>query len=385
MLEYFLFFIIFGYITNWVRLYSNFLSILKSFKKTKIILEDQNLIDKYKKKTGLDLNIYVLDTNKISGAMITSKPFKPRMLVSKGAFKYLDDDERDWLILHEAGHYIYYHVLLDLLLWLYFLSLGLFFIYHFQLTLVSTIFCGIILSIIFYQLERLFEYHADEYALSKVDDREAMAHANQIMKRRTKTFIYKNPILTILLTPHLTYDYRIKMAKSPNKKSIMSILPIKNKSLFANGKFYLAIGLFIIFLLFIISPSLISNGEEIFSPTNLKTIKNFGRTELVPKIIPNTETTGYKYVLKGKLVQNNIQKKSALFSYNYVLLLDSAFKDEGREDNKQKVYTSIRILQPDNKEFDLKDYLNKHIEMHGTSVKSEDGDILIKPDSISII
>lgn len=41
--------------------------------------------------------------------------------------------------------------------------------------------------------------------------------ANLKMKTKVTNFVYKNSLLTKLLTPHLSYDQRVKMAKDEQK------------------------------------------------------------------------------------------------------------------------------------------------------------------------
>ena len=93
--------------------------------------------------------------------------------------------------------------------------LGIYTINYFQFSLIISIFTGIIVSILFYQLERYFsEYQADLYALEHVDDPDGMIRANQKMKKRVTSIFYKNIILQYLFTGHLSYDQRIQMARN---------------------------------------------------------------------------------------------------------------------------------------------------------------------------
>ena len=211
-----LFVIVFFYITNWVRLRYTLGSTIKNFLQSgerPVNYTNKKLIAKYKKKTGLEFQIKIIKSDSISGAM-AGLPFKPVMILSSKALSELREDELDWIICHEAGHCVKWHVLQTTIFWVIMLILGIFVINYFQFTLIISIITGIIVSILFYQLERYFsEYQADLYALEHVDNPDGMIRANQKMKKRVTSIFYKNIVLQYLFTGGLSYDQRIQMAR----------------------------------------------------------------------------------------------------------------------------------------------------------------------------
>lgn len=143
-----------------------------------------------------------------------SIPIKPIIVISSSAREYLIDDELEWLVLHEAGHCVLWHTVKETLVQITVLVIGVVTVSSFNVPLIFVLVYAILLGIIWYQLERFFELQADTFSLNRMSNPEGMITANQKMKSRVKNIIYKTPILIKLLTPHPTYDQRMKMARA---------------------------------------------------------------------------------------------------------------------------------------------------------------------------
>ncbi len=208
-----LFVIVFLYITNWNRIRLVFRTLLNP--KTSISnFTDKQFINRVNKKAGLKFDIKIQESDWIFGYM-PSIPIKPVVVISSGARKYLTDDELEWIVLHEAGHCVLWHVVKSILAGFVILIFGIVTIYYFKISTLMIPFYVLVLSIFYYQVEReISEKQADLFSLNRISNPQAMITANQKMKARVTSIFYKNKILTKLLTPHLTYDERIELANS---------------------------------------------------------------------------------------------------------------------------------------------------------------------------
>jgi Zn-dependent protease with chaperone function len=210
--------LVYIFLTNWIRIKAVFGSTIKK----PVSYTNRKFILKYKEKTGIEFLVRIIKSDTISGAM-AGLPCKPLMILSDKVFSELTEDERDWIICHEAGHCVKWHVLQTIVIWIGVFLLGILVINHYQYNLFASTLTGIIISILFYQLERYFcEYQADLYSMEKVDNLNGMIYANQKMRKNTKSLFYKHKLLTFLFTPHISYDTRIKMAQDRlNNKHLM--------------------------------------------------------------------------------------------------------------------------------------------------------------------
>lgn len=211
-----LFFIIFVYITNWSRIRLIFGALFKP-KQSFVNFTDKQFIDRVNKKAGLTFDIRIQQSPWIFGYM-PSIPIKPIMVISSGARENLTDDELEWIVLHEAGHCVLYHVVKTILVGLVILILGIITINYFKIPTVIIPFYALLLAILYYQLEReISERPADIFSLNRISNPQGMITANQKMKKRVTSIFYKNKILTRLFTGSLGYDQRIDMANEKLK------------------------------------------------------------------------------------------------------------------------------------------------------------------------
>lgn len=165
------------------------------------------------KKTRLPLSIKILDEKeKMIGFMIGSPPFKPLMLFSEKLYKAFTDDEMQWVILHESGHYLMWHNLKFAISQLTIFILGLYFIIRLRIDILLSILIFIVLSITYIHIAKIFEYQADGYAAKNMDNPEGMITGNIKMREANKKFV-QNKFVKNFLIIGLPYEERIKIAR----------------------------------------------------------------------------------------------------------------------------------------------------------------------------
>lgn len=186
---------------------------LISPKKNKFIpFENKKLLQKMNEKTNLNLSIKIIDEkNKMIGFMVSYPPFKPLMLFSEKLYKAFTEDEMQWVILHEAGHYLMWHNLKFALSQLVLFVLAIYLSLKMNLSLLFLFLLLLIFAIICIQISKIFESQADSYAARNMDNPYGMITGNMKMKNAGKG-ILSNPILKYLLVSGVSYEERIKIA-----------------------------------------------------------------------------------------------------------------------------------------------------------------------------
>jgi len=198
---------------NWIQIYYLAKNFLKP--KPKVIpLLDDKLLTKYKSLTKLDLSINIIEENSLMvGFMLSSPPFKPIMVFSQKLFKNFTLKELDWVVLHEAGHYLMLHNWKLALSQFILLIIGLFIVESFRFqTLFSILVISLLLPLIYIQVAKIFEYQADNYAVKTMPDPRGMISGNTKM-RKVNNWERKRPFIKKFLVIAVPFEERIKMAK----------------------------------------------------------------------------------------------------------------------------------------------------------------------------
>lgn len=212
MMHTIIFFLIFGYLTNWKRLrllpkaILNLQNNLKEFNNKRIIKE-------LSKKLDLTFTIKVQKSTFINGYM-PGIPIKPVMVITQAAVDNLSLKELEFLILHEAGHCQNWHTLKDTIKWVALLTLGIILLQLGSFSLVMSIMWAILLAILWIQIERIHEIEADKFALEKGADPKAMISFFEKVKVQYKSPFTNNKLLALLFSSHPHIEKRIKMAKT---------------------------------------------------------------------------------------------------------------------------------------------------------------------------
>ena len=213
MIRYLPFSIIYFLLCNWIQIYYLLGNLLKT--KTGIISVDgKGLLPLLKRKTGLNLTIKIMPEKKrMIGFMVSTPPFKPVMIFSDKLYRLLTKDEFEWVALHESGHYLMWHnlkfVLVQFMLYLLGILL-LSFLNH--LFLISNFVFGVILSFFYVQIVRVFEFQADFFAATHMDNPKGMITSNLKMKKINKALMGGKGCLQKFIIAVSPED-RIKMAE----------------------------------------------------------------------------------------------------------------------------------------------------------------------------
>jgi len=188
-------------------------NLIKPNKQKTSSFENKKLLLSMRKKTKLPLTIKILEEkNKMIGFMVSSPPFKPLMLFSEKLYKSFTDDEMQWVILHESGHYLMWHNLKFALTQIFLFIAVIYFVLRSNVGSVVLFLLLILSAAIYIQIAKIFEHKADTYAAENMDNPHGMITGNIKMRDANKGFL-SNKIMKYVLTIAVPYEERIRIAR----------------------------------------------------------------------------------------------------------------------------------------------------------------------------
>lgn len=163
-----IFSLLYFYIANWFQV-NTFVKHLSSSKKNIKIIENKEISQLIKRKTGINLKrIIVFNSQKMFG-MMPGIPLHPELILSSKLLETLNKDELEWVLLHEAGHCVMWHVVKCGVVQILIFIFGIFLLIKTSANIPLLFMLSIILSLISVQLMRFFERQADKYSIQRVD------------------------------------------------------------------------------------------------------------------------------------------------------------------------------------------------------------------------
>jgi hypothetical protein len=161
-------------------------------------------------KTGYQLDkIYLASSEKLFGIMPSF--LKPHLIISQALFRSFDEDETEYVLLHEMAHFLLHHVLTELILGFVFLVAGIIATVTLGLPILLSFLLGLLFGVIMIRFGRLHEYEADAYALSRMTNPDGMITATEKFQAQSTTTRIK--LIEELFYRGNPFINRIKMAK----------------------------------------------------------------------------------------------------------------------------------------------------------------------------
>jgi Zn-dependent protease with chaperone function len=173
---------------------------------------DSPLLAIIKSKTGLKLDSFqIAASDKLYGNMV-GIPGHPYMMLSSKLNDIFTDSEKEYVVLHETGHYLLNHTIKETILGLFLFLIGCFIIHkHRKLYLVPII--GITFGLLCIQYGMVSEKEADRFALAHITDPNGMITAtDKFRSAHYPPLDDYSPLWPILFRSN-PYHVRIEMAK----------------------------------------------------------------------------------------------------------------------------------------------------------------------------
>lgn len=168
------------------------------------------LLDFVQAKTGLKLNSFRIIASPRLYALMVGLPGKPYMVLSSTLDQKFSMSEREYIVLHEVGHYVGRHTMIEIFAFIILFILGLWVIRKLHLWLVPIV--GVILALGFIQVGARYEYEADHFALKRMTDPNGMITATAKFKAQQIPRIDDRSIMWKLLLRSTPYYERENLA-----------------------------------------------------------------------------------------------------------------------------------------------------------------------------
>lgn len=169
----FAFLVIFLFLSNYFQVLYFLINLIRPSKQSRG--KNKKILLFLKNKVDLNLKDYrIIKSSKMFGGM-SGLPGKPFLLLSSKLLKTLNQSELEYVLLHEAAHNKYGHPFLVALSQITLVHFGLYL--SNDLTLISSIFIAVILSLLFIQLARLTERQAEIFAAKRISGPRSMVSA----------------------------------------------------------------------------------------------------------------------------------------------------------------------------------------------------------------
>lgn len=221
-IKYLIFSTVFIYIPLWVQIIL-FLSSFNRDKTPVTTIHNTKISNLILKKTGLNIrSIKIFESPKLFGMMI-GIPNKPQLVLSRGLYGNFSNNETEYVVLHEAGHYKLWHGAKEFIAGVVLLGIGnviLRRIDNFPLAIHSSMILGVFFGVLMIRLGRFHEYQADNYSLSHISDPHGLIQATNKFRNYhgPKYTEHSNKIIQFMFYRGNPYDNRIVMANREIEK-----------------------------------------------------------------------------------------------------------------------------------------------------------------------
>lgn len=176
-------YLLFGALLLGVSQWLQITTLLSNLNKTKTVVSvvvDEALLQLIRGKTGVEIKtIRIHESSRLFGMML-GIPTRPQLILSRNLYESFDQDELEYVVLHEAGHYKLGHMWKELLFGLVLMVLGSLVLYRYSRLIDTYVLAGVlgvVFALFLIQLGRVHEYQADAYTLQQISDPNGMIQA----------------------------------------------------------------------------------------------------------------------------------------------------------------------------------------------------------------
>ncbi|OGV97596.1 hypothetical protein A2W24_06160 [Microgenomates group bacterium RBG_16_45_19] len=212
--RYFLLFLIIVAVSQWMVLGLYLTSIGQ---KQQILTEIKNSpqISLIKSKTGLQLESFRIIASPRLYAVMIGVPGKPYMLLSSRLNQEFTDSEKEYVVLHETGHYLLHHAIKEGIFFVLLFIVGVLIIHHRSKYLIPIV--GVILGLLYIQFGSLSEYEADRFTVKHMTNPQGMITATEKFKNAHFPPLDDSSLKWKLFYRSVPYQDRINIANEEIK------------------------------------------------------------------------------------------------------------------------------------------------------------------------
>jgi Zn-dependent protease with chaperone function len=173
-------------------------------------IKSSPLIDLIQTKTGLTLSSFRIVASTRMYALMVGLPNKPYMVLSSALNQAFSDSEKEYIVLHESGHYLLRHGMKEAIAFILLYAIGCLIIRKLPFWSIPCI--GIMLGLLYIQVGMHNEYEADHFALIHITDPQGMITATHKFKAQQFPKIDDHSLTWKLLLRSTPYYERVNMA-----------------------------------------------------------------------------------------------------------------------------------------------------------------------------
>lgn len=142
-------------------------------------------------------------------------PTQPQLVISRAVYNSFSPSALEYVVIHEAGHYRFWHGLIEVIMMGILFIVGVILIKKFKFNFITVIILGLVGGILLTQLGKVNEIKADEFTAKTMTNPRGMIEAtNNFRNYHGKRYTQNdNKILEFLFYRSNPYDNRIKIAE----------------------------------------------------------------------------------------------------------------------------------------------------------------------------
>lgn len=210
-LRYIILFLIMAYVSQWKTFHLYFTSLgQKQQILTKV--NTSPLIELIYNKTGLLLKSYNIIASSKFYAVMIGIPGNPYMLLSTRLDQEFSDSEKEYVILHEVGHYLLNHAVKEAIFFTVLFTIGCLVVRKKSWYSIPVV--GIFFGLLYIQFGMYSEYQADRFAVTHITDPQGMITATEKFKNNYFPPLNDYSLFWPILYRSVPYHHRVDMANT---------------------------------------------------------------------------------------------------------------------------------------------------------------------------
>lgn len=218
-IPYALFCVVFVGVTMWLQLTLLWSSVGQA-RSPITVIKDEKISQLVKQKVNVDIEtIKITESDKPFGMMV-GIPAKPQLILSRKLYETFTPDEIEYVVLHEAGHYVFWHSVVELVVGVLLLFVGIITlgkISSLPMSTLAALVLGLGFGVLMIGVGRVKEYQADTYSATHITNPQGMISATNKFRDFYEDSYPKSELVQFMFYRGNPYDNRIKMAEEEIK------------------------------------------------------------------------------------------------------------------------------------------------------------------------
>ncbi len=215
--RYILLFVVMAAVSQWMIL-KLYLSSLGQKQQILTEIKDSPLIELIESKTNLKLHSFRMVASPRLYAAMIGIPGRPYMVLSSRLNDEFSDSEKEYVVLHEIGHYLLHHSIKESAFFLILFIIGCLIVRSRSPLIIPVI--GVVFGLLYIQFGMRSEYEADNFSVTHITDPRGMISATEKFKNAHDPPLDDYSPMWPLLYRSTPYHERVNMAEEEIKTRV---------------------------------------------------------------------------------------------------------------------------------------------------------------------